>query len=342
MSGYGGMERILTDKMNFLTCNTQHDITLLLLWHDDSPLPYPLNPGIRIIRLNIPYIKGAIGMPLLILKYNNIIKKLAPDVTVLSWVLGAVLGAFAHKVGKTIYESHQAKHTMRHQWIIRIAERRVDDVVTLTPEDASEHTGARHVHIIPNLTQIHTNTPTDYSLKHCVWTGRLNHVKDLPRLLKLWQQLSTIHPGWTLDIYGDGEEYESIQKLVQRYDISSSIVMHGCCDDVTTAYMSGSIFILTSKFEGFGISMIEAMSCGLPVVAFDCDYGPRNIINDRENGFLVPYDDDGMMIKCMHQLMSDYNLRKSMGLQAYRDSIKYQPNSIMSQWITLFDSLCQS
>lgn len=341
LSGYGGMERILTDKMNYLADYTSHAITLLLLWHDDKPTPYPLSSNIRIIHLNVPYIKSGVGIPMLILRYNRMIKELSPDITIHSWVIGAVLGAFAHKEGKIIYESHQTKHSMRHKWIINRASHRVDAVVTLTKEDAKEFDKARQVYTIPNFTHLNFETPTDYSKKHCVWAGRLNHVKNLPRLLKIWQQLSSKHTDWILDIYGDGEEREHIEALIQDYGIAASVVMHGQCNDIASAYMSGSVFVLTSKFEGFGIVIIEAMACGLPVVAFDCDYGPRNIITDR-NGILVPYDDDQTMVNALSSLMTDENKRKTIGLQAFFDSENYKPDAIMYRWTKLIDNICHN
>lgn len=342
LSGFGGMERIMTDKMNYLADHTKHAITLLLLWHDDAELPYPLSPNIRIVRLNVPYIKGGIAIPRLIYRYNRMIKQLSPDITVLTWVLGAVLGTFANNAGKTIYESHQAKHSMRHKWIIDRASQRVDAVVALTKEDAAEYDKARQVCVIPNLTHVHATSPTLYSQKHCVWAGRLDQAKNLPRLLLIWQQLSRLHPDWVLDIYGDGIERANIEQLILEYGIASSVVMHGRCDDMMSAYLSGSIFVLTSKYEGFGIVLIEAMACGLPVVAFDCDYGPRNIIVNNKNGMLIPYDNDTQMVITLDHMMRDENLRKTLGIQAYVDSTCYQPDSIMNQWTNLFNNLCHS
>lgn len=332
------MERILTDKMNYLADHTQHDITLLLLWKDAAPLPYPLSPKITIVRLGVPYVRGGATLPLLILRYNSMLHRLRPDITVLTWVIGAVLGAFASKVGRTIYESHQAKHSMRHRWIIDRAARRIDTVVALTREDAAEYSQTRHVCVIPNLTNIRSDRPTDYSQKHCVWAGRLNHVKDLPRLLSVWQRLASQHPDWTLDIYGDGEERQHVESLIRQHGIAGSVVMHGRCDDVREAYLAASIFVLTSKYEGFGIVLIEAMACGLPVVAFDCEYGPRNIISNNSNGRLIPYADDDGMVEALHSLMNSQQLRRSMGTQAYRDSARYQPDNIMSAWIKLFEN----
>lgn len=342
LSAYGGMERIMTDKMNYLADHTDHAITLLLLWHDDGRPPYPLSPNIKVVHLDVPYVKGGATMPLLIHRYNRAARQLSPDITVLTWVVGAVLGAFAHNVGTTVYESHQAKHSMRHRWIIDRASRCVDAVVALTREDAAEYDKARRVCVIPNLTHVHSPSPTLYTQKHCVWAGRLDQAKNLPRLLAIWQQLSRLHPDWTLDIYGDGPERESIEQLIRHYGIVASVVLHGRCDDIMSAYLSGSIFVLTSRYEGFGIVLIEAMACGLPVVAFDCDYGPRNIIGHQRNGMLIPYSDDDQMTCTLDRLMTDHNLRQTLGRQAYTDSAAYQPQPIMNQWINLFNSLCHS
>ena len=114
MSGIGGMERIITDKMNYLVRNTEHEVVLLLLWQDEKPVAYLLDERVEIVKLNVPFqhkIK-------LIFAFRKTIRKINPDITIYTWIMGAFLAAFSGWKGKSIYEAHRARPTMKHQWII--------------------------------------------------------------------------------------------------------------------------------------------------------------------------------------------------------------------------------
>ena len=115
--------------------------------------------------------------------------------------------------------------------------------------------------------------------------------------------------------------------------------LHGFLKDVNHEYLSSSIFVLPSRFEGFGLVLIEAMAHGLPVLSFDCENGPRSIISDGFNGFLIPPFDVDVLSEKMMLLMDNVNMRKRIGLNAYNESLKYDMGHIGLQWKQLFDSL---
>jgi glycosyltransferase involved in cell wall biosynthesis len=115
--------------------------------------------------------------------------------------------------------------------------------------------------------------------------------------------------------------------------------LHGSLTDVKDAYLNSSVFTLPSRFEGFGLVIIEAMACGVPVVAFDCENGPRNIITNNQNGILVkPFDVDEYADSLL-RLMHDDQLRAQMGSRAYESSKKYMIEDIAVQWKKLFDEV---
>ena len=110
-------------------------------------------------------------------------------------------------------------------------------------------------------------------------------------------------------------------------------------DDIAEEFSKSSLYVMSSRYEGFGLVLAEAMSCGLPCISFDCPYGPREIIKDGEDGLLAKYKDVEELAQKMAQLMSDSNLRRNMGEQAIRNIARYEPQTIMNQWINLFKSL---
>ncbi len=338
LSEVGGMERILVDKMNWLCNQFQTEVVLILLWREKQPIVFDLDERIRVIRLNVPRVKGGILFPLVLLLYNREVKRVNPDITVMSWVAGALLATFGIKRGKTIYESHSDSRVVRHHWLQKALQYRVDSVVTLTYEDAACFTSARNVVVIPNFTSLQPSVEIDYTKKNCVAMGRLAAEKDYPRMITLWARIVQTHPDWVLNIYGDGSERRKLKQLINCFHLERKVIIHGCTRNVTEAYASGSIFLMTSRSEGFALVLVEAATCGLPVVVFDCPYGPRNVMNDK-NGFLIPYEDDDAYVTAVQQLMDDIALRKKIGKESQKDIVRFSQENVMKRWIHLFSCI---
>ena len=338
MSGFGGMERIFTDKMNWLCKQRDVEVVLLHVWKDSLPLAYTLDSRVKVVRLNVPYIKGGVGFPFALFSYNRFVAKYKPDVTILSWVFGAFLATYGKKYGKVIYESHLASTRMTHGWLQTKMQAHVDVVVTLTSRDADNFSKARRVEVIPNFTNLQPTASADYMQKKCVAVGRLVYQKNYPRMIEIWKRISEKNPDWTLDIYGEGEERTLIENIINEAGMAGRIVLHGNTDDVVSAMQSASIYLMTSRMEGFPLALVEAMKCRLPIVAFDCDFGPSEVIDNGTTGFLVPYSDDAMFIDKLAYLMEHPEVREQMGASAKKISNKYQSEQIMSEWLRLFQS----
>ena len=308
----GGMERIIIDKMNWFAENTNHEIILMTMWkhHDSVISAFPLNAKIKIIELNTK--KGL--YPVAIWRFDRAIKKLNPDWCIMFHALGALLSICTTWKGKLLYESHTPLFSMNHQWLYPLMMKKVHTIVCLTKGDATNFTKAKRVVVIPNFCDIRTDTTPDYNTKKVVSMGRECIEKDFPRMKRLWMNVAEKYPDWQLQI-------------------------HHNTTDVVKAYTNGSIFIMTSRFEGFGLVLIEAMQCGLPCVAFDCPYGPREIIRDEENGFLIPYDDDSLFIEKLTYLMGHPEERERMGKAAIKTAAKYDKIQIMNQWRELLTEL---
>ena len=327
------MERIITDKMNYLVRHTAHEVVLLLLWHDEKPLAYPLDERVRVVRMEVPFQHKIRAL----FSFRKVIREINPDITVYTWVMGAFLAAFSRWKGRSIYEAHRARPTMKHQWIVSLMEKRVDAVVVLTQQDANDYPHAKNVVLIPNFTSLHVEKPSDCSSKHCLSVGRLVDVKDFSRLLDIWKMVVCERSEWHLDIVGEGPESEALQQKIEQLNLSSNVTLHEATSDVVPYYTNSSIYLMTSRFEGLGIVLIEAQTCGLPIVSLDCDYGPRHIIEDGVTGRLIPYNDDKAMADAIIWLIDNPDKRQQMGRAALKASQRYKPESIMSKWIELFE-----
>lgn len=337
MSGIGGMERIITDKMNYLVNHTGHEVVLLLLWQDEKPIAYPLDEKVKIVRLNVP--QRSCNFLKVLYAFRKTVREINPDITIYTWVMGAFLAAFSGWKGKSIYEAHRARPTMKHQWIVSLMEKKVDAIVTLTRQDTKDYPHAKRVTLIPNFTSLHLETPSDCTEKRCVSIGRMIDVKNFSRLLDIWKLVSEKHSDWHLDIVGEGPEKEALLQKITRLNLSGNVTLHKATKDVAQYYVNSSIYLMTSRFEGLPMVLIEAQTCGLPIVSLDCDYGPRHIIEDGVNGKLIPYNDDEAMADAICELIENQDLRQEMGNAALKASLRYKPENIMNMWLELFDEI---
>ena len=142
---------------------------------------------------------------------------------------------------------------------------------------------------------------------------------------------------WQLYIFGN-ENRKPYQHIVDKYDMNNVHLMPAT-PEIVEEFSKSSIFVLSSRFEGFGLVLAEAMSCGLPCISFDCPYGPRDIITDGEDGILVENGNIKALAKAIERLMTNEGLRQSMGEKAINNVTRYDQDTIMNQWERLFHNL---
>ena len=182
----------------------------------------------------------------------------------------------------------------------------------------------------------------NYLNKRVISIGRYSYEKGNDLLLQVWKIVEGKILGWALDIFGNGTREPYYSQMQQLGIDSSRCHLYGPTIDVKNEYMNSSIFVLPSRFEGFGLVLIEAMACGVPVIAFDCENGPRSIITDGVDGFLIPPFDLNAYAEKILLLIQNEALRKLMGENARRTAALYDIDIIGRQWVKLFDELMQN
>lgn len=170
--------------------------------------------------------------------------------------------------------------------------------------------------------------------------GTLNNNKNFSSLIDIWSQaiLSTDND-WELHIYGTGENEEILKQKIADLGVQKSVTIFPPTKEIDNVYKNASIFTMTSFNEGLPLVLIEAVSFGLPAIAFDCDSGPSEIINDHESGFLIPPGNKELYVKKLSTLMNSAELRNAMGNKALEKAKTFDLNKIMRQWDLLFKSL---
>ena len=143
-----------------------------------------------------------------------------------------------------------------------------------------------------------------------------------------------------MDIYGQGDQTDYRQLMTELGIDTDRCHLNGPVEDVVKVYQDSSIFVLSSRFEGFGLVLVEAMACGLPVVSFDCPAGPDEIITDGVDGLLVSFGDVHALAEKLMSLMSDKDQRKRLGQQARQTAQRYDMEALANQWAALFDRVC--
>lgn len=349
----GGAERIISEKANTLSTDYGHDVTIVSIYKDERPASYPLEPNVKIISLGIPFPnRGGNAVKKLINRFstlihtvkklNSTLARIKPDATFFTMVVGALALPFTKNAGKRIYESHSARKFTPFHSLFFLMERCADTVVCLTEDDAQEYRHARHCVVIPNFIEKPSHAVKDFSRKSAIAVGRLEEVKGFDRLIKMWKKIALHHPDWHLDIYGDGTEKERLQERIDKYRLSDKITLCGRSDNIQEKYAEHSLHVMSSRYEGLGMVMIEANACGLPSVSFNFEYGASDILKDGENGLLVPQNDREMFIKAVEQLMDDENLRAAMGKKAAAMAHRYYKENVIEKWNSLLGGIMRS
>ena len=347
---WGGIERVWIEKMNYLATYYGHDIFMITSDQGSHTIPYPVNKRIHLCDMDIRMYTQYKYSGLRRLKERHRLSKLYeerlrqmlldihPDILVCTSTqdmrqLLRVKGNIPVVVESHLNFSHPG--TLWNRLLTRFNNHyagKADAVVTLTNGDAKNWLRvSKNVHVIPNIVHLNdTGTYSDCTNKQAIFVGRLAKEKALDEMTRIWRQINISFPDWQLHLYGDGI-------MPSQPDIQ--LFVHPATSEPFERYKESSILLLTSKFESFGLVLPEAMSCGIPVVSYDCPYGPASIITDGKDGFLIPNRDEQLYVQRVAQLISNLNLRQRMGIQGITSAQRYRAETIMQQWDELYRSL---
>ena len=218
-------------------------------------------------------------------------------------------------------------------------DQKFDRLVVLTEEDKTYCTHCPTTSVIPNPITAPSSEVSPLSDKVILAVGRLDNQKNFPGLIDIWALIAKDYPDWKLRIVGEGYTDTRILQKVKEYSLEGQFELCPFTNNVQEHYLSSSIFTMTSDFEGFGLVLVEAESMGLPLVSYACPCGPRDIIRDGQDGFLVERGDMKTFAARLRQLIEDEELRRRMGQAAKVNSQRFSLDNVMKQWEALFAEL---
>lgn len=222
--------------------------------------------------------------------------------------------------------------------------RKLDALVTITDADAAvyrermELPGVR-VLAVPNMVPAPSVAPSDGTAKVVAAAGRLVPGKRFDLLVRAFAEVAEQHPDWLLRIYGGGPQKEPLRELIDDLGLGGRVKLMGVRSAIEAEFAKASIVASASDAESFGMTLVEAMRCGVPVVSTDCPLGPAEIITDGRDGRLVPRGDADALAKALVELIENPELRRAMGAAALDSARRYDPAPIAARHERLFAEL---
>ncbi|MGV8947457.1 MAG: glycosyltransferase family 4 protein [Lutibacter sp.] len=349
ITGSGGLERVLSVKASMLAEEFGYEVHTLSLNEIGLDPFFSFSNTVQQLSIEVE------GNPIqYFLQYKNgiqkVVNEIQPDLISVcdDGLKGFFLPVLIKTKAKWIYERHVSKlieisgtenkiellKTKAKWFIMELAGKRFNKFVVLTPGNITEWPGLKNIVVLPNPLPFEPTAFASLENQRVICVGKISFQKGQDVLLNVWEIVHKRFPQWQLQLYGKGNE-DFLNTLYLKNNVSHYLP----AKNIVSKYAESSIYVMSSRFEGFGMVLIEAMSCGLPVVSFDCPHGPKDIIANGEDGFLVENGNIKDFADRVMTLMENMELRKEMGANARRNVQRFAAHQIVAKWDALFRNL---
>jgi glycosyltransferase involved in cell wall biosynthesis len=353
IKGAAGLERVLAIKASYLADVLGYEVHILTLNHNNAKIFYDFSPKIQLHDIAVS------GNPIQYLKkyvsgIKNTVQKIQPDVISVcdDGLKGFLLPQLLPNNYPIIYERHvsksielgnnpsflQKKIVGLKFFVMNQLAKSFDKFVVLTEDNILEWKLDNLV-VISNPLSFYPTESSSLQNKKVIAVGKQSFQKGYDRLLESWVIVQQKYPDWTLSIYGTFDASQGLVGQCQRLSIEKSVDFFEPVKDIQAKFVDSSLFVFSSRFEGFGMVLIEAMACGVPCVSYDCPCGPSAIIKNGEDGFLVENGNTVEFAERILQLIEQDTLRHTMGVKAKENVKRYLPETIVPQWDVLFKTI---
>ena len=363
LSVLGGRETIICTKANYLS-STGHDVSILL---DDH---LPINDKLSIDK-NVTVLDCGIGyssirrrfpwnIPAVLVKkvrhkriLADYLSKNKPDIVIFVSGESYVILPFIKGPWATIREMHSNVDPEAYlggkglkgvftRLKMDLVNRKYDRVVVLTQGEKKIYKYQQNISVIPNPIRFHDgfgSAPQPAGTNQVISIGRLEEAKGFHHLIRSARTVVDRHPDVHFVLYGDGPMKEVLLSSVSDYHLDDNFYLRGTVSNIQQELQQSLFLVHTSVCETFSLAVLEAMACGIPVISFDCPFGPREIIDDGVTGYLVPPGDEKTLVERICFLIENPDIRKRMSQSALKKAAQYSIERIMGEWVDLFNRL---
>lgn len=366
----GGVERIVSVKANYFAEKLGYEVTIIVTEGFGKSPFFSISDKVNVVYLNIgfedlwnkPFWKKILLYLLRQHKYKKCLKeellRLRPDITISTLRREVNFLAKINDGSLKIGELHLNRANFRALdngkfsfiqrlfvtwWRNRLVGhlRVLDKLVVLTESSVKEWPELNNVVMIPDPLPISTDVKSSLTSKHVVTIGRYSFEKGYDLLLRSWAIVQKEIADWHLDIYGMGNADVYKELAVSLGIDMTRCHFYGSVKNVQKVYQNSSIFALSSRFEGFGLVLVEAMACGVPVISYACQSGPLELITDGENGLLVPLGNVSAFAESLIRLIKDPGLRVSLADGGLKTAQSCSLEKVAERWKVMFDEMMQ-
>ena len=360
----GGMERVLANKANYLSKNG-FQVYILTTDQQGRSSYFSLDPDIRQYDLDINYAEGQ-GLSALakMRLYREKQKKHKRALSDMLAVIQAdvVISMFDHDVSflyklkdgsRKVLEIHfsrfkRLQYGRRGIWRLLDAVRsrmdlyyvkKYDRFVVLTEEDRGYWGDLANIEVIPNANSFSYSGQALLQAKRAIAIGRFDQQKAFDKLISIWFKIRQDKVDWELHIYGHGQLKKVLEQQIHDLGLQDLVKLKAPVSNISSVYLDSSVLLMTSRYEGLPMVLLEAQAHGLPLIAYACRCGPADVIVDNVNGFLIPEGEEQLFVKRTIEIMQDQNKRLEMGRQSKALSVRFDETRVMNKWIDLFNEL---
>ena len=339
----GGTERVTAIIANRLA-ELGYDITIISCIGGEKSF-FQLNPKIKLDRLY----KSCGGLKFNLTAAYKLRQKIKEydfdyiiDIDTIHsfFSIPATIGLRTKVISWEHFNFYNTMNIKRREWGRILASRFANRIVTLTNED--RETFLKNLNIRCKIDYIYNPTPYPNEKKSlceskiAVAIGRLVEIKGFDKLLDIWKKIEEKDSEWELYIIGSGEDREKLLNQKESLNLKRVIFIENT-KNIKEYYEKASIYLMTSRFEGLPMTLIEAQSFGLPIISYDIKTGPKDIVNDGEDGYLIENDNSEEFANRFLELSQNKETIKEFSLRAYENSKRFKLDSIVEKWVKILD-----
>ncbi|CAM3672693.1 glycosyltransferase family 4 protein [Acinetobacter baumannii] len=324
-----GTERVAIELANKLSLMANYDVTLLNRESIKSNTAYPVSDNVNVVAISGNFFEFYKKLKIHLSRH--------PYDMVIVHNMGklSLLCALLPKIKKLVTLEHVSfvSRPKKVQVLSKFFYKWVDQVVTLTQKDKEQFDKFHSkVIVIPNFSPFPIVSESPLNSKQIVTIGRLTDQKNYLHLLKAWKKIYQMIPEWHLNIYGEGEYKKMLQDYIEENSLQR-VILKGSTSNVQEVYRQSDFFVMSSKYEGLPMVLVEAQSFGLPIVSYDCPFGPSDVIQNHKNGLLVENQNIEALADAILQLASSPDMLAQFSQNSLINAKKYQPEQILKVWI---------